>query len=122
MNAINEDEICRAYASLKSASQRLFEAKAKQTASERKLHDYEAYLLVSGKIDGKNEEIRGAQLRMLTADLRAELHPLSEEVNRAQHEYELARLDVEMLLTVIKFLAAVGRPLSPMSIEKMPSA
>lgn len=122
MDAISEDEIFRAYANLKSASQRLFEAKTKQSASERKLHDYEAYLLVSGKIDGKNEEIRGAQLRMLTADLRAELHPLSEEVGRAQHEYELARLDVEMLLTVIKFLAAVGRPLSPMSIEKMPSA
>ncbi len=122
MDAINEDEICRAYTSLKSASQRLFETKTKQSSAERKLHDYEAYLLVSGKIDGKNEEIRKAQLRMLTADLRAELHPLAEEVNRAQHEYELARLDVEMLLTVIKFLAAVGRPLSPMSIEKMPQA
>ncbi len=122
MDAISEDEIFRAYANLKSASQRLFEAKTKQSASERKLHDYEAYLLVSGKIDGKNEEIRGAQIRMLTADLRAELHPLSEEVSKAQHEYELARLDVEMLLTVIKFLAAVGRPLSPMSIEKMPQA
>ncbi len=122
MDAISEDEISRAYANLKSASQRLFEAKTKQSSAERKLHDYEAYLLVSGKIDGKNEEIRKAQIRMLTADLRAELHPLTEEVNRAQHEYELARLDVEMLLTIIKFLAAVGRPLSPMSIEKMPSA
>lgn len=120
MDAINEDEIYRAYVGLKSASQRLFDAKTEQSKAERKLHDYEAYLLVSGKIDGKNEEIRRAQLRMLTADLRAELHPLAEEVNRAQHEYELARLDVEMLLTVIKFLAAVGRPLSPMSIEKMP--
>jgi hypothetical protein len=65
MNAISEDGIYRAYSSLKSASQKLFETKTTQSTAERKLHDYEAYLLVSGKIDGKNEEIRKAQLRKL---------------------------------------------------------
>lgn len=91
-----------AYANLAKAKADLFTATEEMIIAEQALDDAKTAAQIGGKIDGKNEEIRKAQLRDL---LKAETFAVASKakIQRAvMHGYENARIDVETVNILLR--------------------
>ncbi len=80
----------------------LLEAVQYQEAYAESLSNTEAGLLLSGIIDGKNAEIRAAQMKDKTAEERA-------KVKEAENLVANARIGLNALLNELKALQAIAR-------------
>ncbi len=80
----------------------LLEAVQHQEAYAESLSNTEAGLLLSGAIDGKNAEIRAAQMKDKTAEERA-------KVREAENLVANARIGLNALLNELKSLQAIAR-------------
>lgn len=97
-------EINHAYDRQHDALHDLHLATLNEMERKRQLETRRAEILDSGEIDGKNAELREAQLKVR---VHAELLNLDEaqaEVRRAEHSLRLAQLAVERCKTLLKLM------------------
>lgn len=92
---INDGTITTVYAVLKESLHRYQEAEWHKIEAETDLKKLERDVLLSDKIDGRNAQIRDAQMRKVLADQYDTLYKLEREAQAAKDDLELARIDVE---------------------------
>ena len=99
-----ENMTINAFENAKKERAELFTATEKAIYFNRKLEDDKDVLITSGKIDGKNAEIREAQLRDKLADQYNEL-AISQNVERAaKKNYDLAMFDVDTVKIMVRLM------------------
>ena len=91
-----------AFANLTKAREELFTATEHTIESKADLEKAKYQALTGGVIDGKNEEIRKAQLREhLDADY-SQLAEMEKSERKAQHNFDLASIEVETVKTLLR--------------------
>ncbi len=91
-----------AFTNLQTARDLLFTATEKAIYTAMKLEDEKSVLLSSGKIDGKNEEIRKAQLRELAGSVFDELAIMQNAERKARYDFDRALTDVDTVKTLLR--------------------
>ncbi len=91
-----------AFENLQSARDGLFSATEKAIYTAMKLEDEKSSLLSSGKIDGKNEEIRKAQFREFASNAFDELAIMQNAERKARYDFDKALTDVDTVKTLLR--------------------
>ena len=97
-----ETKAISAFENLQSACDALFSASEKSIYTAMKLEDEKSSLLSSGKIDGKNEEIRKAQLRELAGSAFDELSIMQNNERAARYQFDKAATEVDTVKTLLR--------------------
>lgn len=97
-------EIKAAYMALKTASMSLHDAMRAETEARHQLELAQAEALLSGAIDGKNAEIREAQLAQRMAPQADALRTCTEDVALRRLQLTVAQQDVDRIKTLLKLL------------------
>jgi hypothetical protein len=103
---MDEQTISSAYGRLAKSKQDLWQVAERVTARRIALERAQAMALVSGEISGRNEAERQAQARERLHGEYAELEAAEAEERRARLDYDLARIEVERIETVLRWLTA----------------
>jgi hypothetical protein len=107
---MDEQTISSAYQRLAKSRQALWEAAEKMTARRIALERAQAMALVSGEIVGRNEAERQAQARERLHGEYAELESAEAEERRARLAYDLDRIEIDRIETVLKWLSISKSP------------
>lgn len=105
---LTQDTIRTVYTAMQKALQQAFTATEKVVELKAILEAAQDAVLLDGRIDGKNEAIREAQMRWLVKDELLDVELAERAARRAKTTLELARLDVECVRVHLK-LAEVLR-------------
>lgn len=97
-----EQRAVKAFESLVVARDNLFSAAERSIYTAMKLEDEKSSLLSSGKIDGKNEEIRKAQLRELAGSAFDELAIMQNNERAARYQFDKASAEVDAVRTLVR--------------------
>jgi len=89
-------------ANLKAKREELFKAAGLTIAAKQELEDSKLTLILSGKIDGKNAEIRDAQMAEQLAKHIQNLRLAEDIERRARHAYDQAVTDMDMTRYMIR--------------------
>lgn len=89
-------------ANLKAGRDELFKAASNAIAAKQELEDSKLTLILSGKIDGKNAEIREAQMAEQLAKHIQNLRIAEDVERRARHAYDQAVTDMDMTRYMIR--------------------
>lgn len=87
---------------LKAERDKLFKAAGLTITAKQELEDSKLTLILSGKIDGKNAEIREAQMAELLATKVQNLRLAEDVERRARHAYDQAVTDMDMTRYMIR--------------------
>lgn len=97
-----EAKAVQAFENLQLAREGLFQAAEKAIYTAMKLEDEKSSLLSSGKIDGKNEEIRKAQIRELAGSAFDELAIMQNNERAARYQFDKASAEVDAVKTLLR--------------------
>ena len=103
MDAITLEKMAvTAFANLTDARTKLFTATEAAIEAKINLETAKYQALTGGVIDGKNAEIREAQLRAhLDADY-SKLSEIEKAERRARHDFDLASVEVDTVKTLLR--------------------
>lgn len=118
---VTEEDINKAYATLCTRKSELYRAREAEAAALQTLKSAKYSGILSGKIYGKNEtEQEAVAEALLTAEI-ADTYGQERWRRQAQHDYELALLEVErlQLLSTARWMVALGfdSPVSRQAVE-----
>lgn len=99
-------QINQAYGRLHDAREALYEAAEVETQRTQALDDAERSLLLSGAIDGKNAEVRAAQMFNRTETERALLGQSRSVRRRAELNFQIAQDEVQRLRTIVALITS----------------
>ena len=91
-----------AFEKAQTARADLFSAAEKAIYQNMKVDDEKSSALTSGKIDGKNAEIREAQLRDILSEVYISLAALQNAERAARFAYDKAQMEVDTVKTLLR--------------------
>jgi hypothetical protein len=101
---LDETIINKAYQLLEVTRQMLFDVHNKLIEAQRLLTKKKTELIMSGVIDGKNEEMRKSQIISMSEVETSDVLILEKELDVAQLNNEFANYEVNRINTLIKWL------------------
>ncbi len=105
---ITAQDINYAYDRQHDAMHDLHVATLKEVQRKRELDTRRAEILDSGEIDGKNAELREAQLKVRVHAETLNLDEAQAEVRKAEFSLRLAQVEVDRCKTLLKLLEVTG--------------
>jgi len=102
---MDEQTIGEAYARLQQARMALWRAAEQAIQARLTLEKERAARLMTGEIAGKNEAEREARARELLTSLYEAVEAAEADERRARLEYDLARLEVERVEALLRWLS-----------------
>lgn len=96
--------LSRSTAKVQEWKSELWKASERVILAEKELQEAKTAALLSGKIDGKNEEARKAQLQAALKEESAKLELAQSKERHARHEAEMAQLDLDLAKYQLRIL------------------
>lgn len=107
MFEMTKESIGTVYEALKVAVATAFDTGEMAVQARTAFEAAKSALVLEGRLDGKNQELRDAQARELLSVLFRNADAAEGAARRAKHELELARLDVELVRAELRLMELV---------------
>lgn len=99
---ITEFAVKSAYDQVRQTTERLWNATERELAAKTMLEKTKAQMLADGTIQGKNAELREASARDILHSQYTALELAEETVRKARLDFDLARIDLEEMRTLLR--------------------